>query len=63
MITPPITLPNLIQFGREAGIPVTALNFREGVDVSDSISDVNARRVKSRFLGHSLPSHSLIPPR
>ena len=33
-------LPNLIQFGR-SGIPVTALNFREGVDVSDSISDVN----------------------
>ena len=30
-----------------SGIPVTALNFREGVDVSDSISDVNVRQVKS----------------
>jgi hypothetical protein len=54
-------LPNLIQFWREVASRVTALNFREGVDVNDSISDVKIRQVKSR-LGHSL-SHSLILPR
>jgi len=48
--TATLTCPNLIQFGG-SGIPVTALTFREGVDVNDSISDVKVRQVKPR-LGH-----------
>jgi hypothetical protein len=56
MITPTRTLPNLIQLDGEVVSPVTALNFREGGDVSDVI----VRLVKSS-LGYSQPSRSLPP--
>jgi hypothetical protein len=38
----------------QAGMAVTALNFREDLDVNGTISNADARIVKSA-IGHSLP--------